>query len=303
MKTFLLSLIRAFFSGRFYREETSGWSTGRAFAFLLYLALLYTAGAGLGIMRETVKHPELLGPMNNQHVLIRMLNQAPHEWRMTNEGLGLFNDEGGAVDTWTFERYVHIDTTQQTDYVPPGEFFVVASKTLLWMPRDQQGRTFRFREMYSRFKSDVRMMVYRDGQGQFTHIDWLIPNQRPSAFTRADLARTYRTLKLFLFFLVFGILFTVFFLGRLLGALVLSAAGLLGRWALRRSVRYHGLFTLAAAVQAWAFLVDAIESLMPGDFAFPPFTKWAVCLFVLSFVLYRFYPAAAGKPAARSGPS
>ena len=127
MRNFFLSPIYALFDPAFYREVLANWRTGRTVLFILYLVFFYVVVTLLTIFSVMNKFPQFFGQMNDQHIALQFLSSAPHEWQFGEEGVTLLDENKQSVNQWNFEGWFYVDTTQQGDFTPPGEYQLVMS--------------------------------------------------------------------------------------------------------------------------------------------------------------------------------
>ena len=141
------------------------------------------------------KFPQFFGQMNDQHIALQFLSSAPHEWQFGEEGVTLLDENKQSVNQWNFEEWFYVDTTQQGDFTPPGEYQLVMSKTLLWAPGDRQARVVRLNELRNGKALEGSMFVYQNQEGLFDHLEFMNKEGTSRVVTKVDFKRMYRFFK------------------------------------------------------------------------------------------------------------
>lgn len=289
----LLAPLKALFSKSFYQNALRAWGFGRGFVFVLYLSVLYSIGIWGALVSLERQNPEYLGRLSETHVAMRFLAMAPAEWKITADGLSLYDEAGQEIKQWSFENFMNVDTAQAGLYTTPESFFLVVSKTMGWFP-ERQGRTFLFEQLHKQSGGDVSAKILRTVGGSLEAIQLAGPQAAAQTITPEDLERAYATLKgwMFVIFILLG--FLIVLTWKTLAALTLSLVGLALNAAFKRRLEYGHVFLLALLAQAWVAVLNLIGLLMPVPV--PPFLDWLVAIGFLIFVFYKFVPPPESVP-------
>jgi len=303
MKQFLLTPFLALFDRTFYRDVLQNWRAGKAALFLFYLGFLYAIGITISMFGAMAKLPQYFGELDDQHVAFQMLSVAPHEWRVGDEGLSLFSEDGEPVEQWNYEQLVYVDTTQGGDFMPPGDYAVIVSKSLLWSPHDSQGRTFRVREILQRQKMEqASFFIYRDRDGYFDHIEVLGSGGESAIVTKVDLQSSYGWLKFFFFTFLFFFMWFFMTVYKVFATLFLSLIGLMINALSKSGLGFGQIFILSLLVQSWVLVVNFLESVFPFLAPIGRFLSLLVSVAFLCVIFYKFLPSPSAESSGPGAP-